>query len=46
MQKYRCPKCGYVFYGKFTKCPHCHVLFHFQGDPLPEEVKDEENKEL
>ena len=46
MQKYRCPKCGYVFYGKFTKCPHCHVLFHFQGDPLPEEVKTEESKEL
>ena len=45
MQRYRCPKCGYAFYGKFTKCPHCHVLFHFQGDPLPEIVKVEENQE-
>ena len=45
MQRYRCPKCGYSFYGKFTRCPHCHVLFHFQGDPLPEEVKVEEVQE-
>ena len=43
MQRYRCPKCGYAFYGKFSKCPHCHVPFHFQGDPLPEPKKKEEN---
>ena len=46
MQRYRCPKCGYAFYGKFTKCPHCHVPFHFQGDPLPEPKKEENIIEL
>ena len=43
MQRYRCPKCGYAFYGKFTRCPHCKVPFHFQGDPLPEPKNNEEN---
>ena len=42
MQRYRCPKCGYAFYGKFTRCPHCKVPFHFQGDPLPEPKNNEE----
>lgn len=43
MQRYRCPKCGRLFYGKILECPVCHAKYHFHGDPLPEE-KIEENK--
>ena len=41
MQRYRCPKCGYVFYGKVSKCPHCNAMFRFPGDVNPEEKKEE-----
>ena len=37
MQRYRCPKCGYAFYGKIFTCPNCHVKFKFPGQ---EEKKD------
>ena len=43
MQRYRCPKCGRLFYGKIKECPVCHAKYHFHGDPLPEE-NVEENK--
>ena len=37
MKRYRCPKCGYAFYGKIYECPHCNVKFHYHDDPI--EVK-------
>lgn len=43
MQRYRCPKCGRLFYGKILECPLCHAKYHFHGDPLPE-PKPIENK--
>ena len=43
MQRYRCPKCGRLFYGKIQECPVCHAKYHFHGDPLPEQ-KPVENK--
>lgn len=45
MQRYRCPKCGYTFYGKISKCFRCHVNFRYPGDQLPEEKKIEKVKE-
>ena len=44
MQRYRCPKCGRLFYGKISECPVCHAKYHYQGDPLPEEPKVEEQE--
>ena len=45
MQRYRCPKCGRLFYGKILECPLCHAKYHFHGDPLPEEKPVENNEE-
>ena len=36
-KKYRCPKCGEIFVGEQSECPHCHVKFA---------SKDDSNKEL